>query len=499
MRTLFLTLALLIIPMSIYSQDIETYYYNRDGKSVNQVFADFYRVISVPTENNPDKLFRDFYMSGKIKGEGRYISIDPLNVNNSVLDGECTFYKQDGSIERKFTMTDGKLHGTYIEFTPNGNEFIQIEYNNGEYAFEWYYRANMSGAYGRFRHSDNQPIYETFNPEAQFTTWIDGIPWLSYRTNGFTISMAVEKSDEYGRYHKVTLMIDNTTFNTMLIEPSAEIAAYSAEIPVGLTTAPQSRRVFSYDDYMQKVSNRQAWATVAMALSTAAVGISSALSPNSASVSINGHTAFVNSYGNHVTVFSPDLAFAGVGEAWALDRKIIQKGYFKKNTIASGEIISGYINIKREYNDYLVIKYNFNGIEIPFYWNVSEDIAQPLDYRLTTPPKVVTNTPAKPVLKKYGTDDYTWESKCDISINSVKIKKNTRIEFYDPDNRLEGHKYVLIDANGEHEINKISAYSSGEWDYWVTFELSDTNIQFPFTINCVDNDELSFINVNNLK
>ena len=495
-------LAMLIIPMSIYAQDIETYYYNKDGKSVNQVFADFYRVISIPSDNNPDKLFRDFYMSGKIKGEGRYISIDPLNINNSILDGECVFYKQDGSIEKKFTMSEGKLHGTYIEFTSNGNEFIQIEYSNGEYALDWYYRANTSGAYGRFRHSDNQPIYETFDPEAQFTTWIDGIPWVSYRTNGFTISMAVEKANEYGRYHQVTLMIDNTTFNSMLIEPSTEVTAYSAETPVGLTTNPESRRVFSYDDYMQKVSNRQAWATVAMALSTAAAGISSTLSPNSASVSVNGHTAFINSYGNHVSIFSPDLAFAGVGEAWAADRRIIQKGYFKKNTISSGEIISGYFNIKREYNDYLVIKYNFNGVDIPFYWNVSGDIAQPLDYRLTIPSNVIANDPkplAEPVLKKYGTEDYTWESKCDVSINSIKIKKKARIEFFDPNVKLEGHNYVLIDANGEHEINSIYAYSSGDWDNWVTFELNYIDVQFPFTIQCLDDDLLSFYNIEKLK
>jgi hypothetical protein len=356
-----------IASLTIYAQDIQTYYYNKEGKSVNQVFADYYRVISVPSESNPDKLFRDFYNSGKIKGEGRYISIDPANVNNSVLDGECIFYREDGSTEKKFTMKDGNLHGTYVEFTSNGNEFIQIEYDNGEYANDWYYKANTSGAYGRFKHNTHEPIYDKFNPDAHFTTWIDGVPWLSYTVNGLTISMAIQESREYGRYHEVSLIIDNATFNTMVIEPSVEVTAFAADYATDLANPTTSRVVFSYDAYIQRVKNRQAWTAVALAVSSAAAGVSSAMSPNSASISVNGHTAFINSYGNHVSIFAPDLAFAGVGEAWAADRQIIQKGYLKKNTISSGEIISGYFNIKSEYENYLVVYYNFNGVQIPFY------------------------------------------------------------------------------------------------------------------------------------
>lgn len=485
MRRLFLIIALLIIPMSIYAQEIETYYYNKEGKIVNQVFADFYRVISVPNESSPEKMFRDFYMSGKIKGEGHYLTIDKSDVNNSVLDGECVFYKESGSIDRKFSMSNGKYNGTYVEFSADGKEFIQIEYTDGNYTYDWYYKANTSGAYGRFKHDTHEPVYDKFNPQAQFTTWIDGIPWVSYTINGLTISMAIQQSNAYGRYHEVSLMVDNATFNDMIIEPSVEITAYASSTASTLSTEGIWREVLSYDAYMQKVKNRQAWATVAMAISSAAAGVSSALSPNSASVSVNGHTAFVNTYGNHVSIFSPDLAFAGVGEAWAADRNIIHKGYLKKNTVLSGQIISGYFNIKREYSDYLAVVYDFNGVKIPFYWNVSGGTAMPISYYETKP-----KAPEEVKLRQYGTDSYKWQAKHGISISSIKVKKKTKIELVDPGYQIKDNHFVIVDVNGEHSVSQY--FYSGEW---ITLVLDSVDIQYPFSIICTENPELNFLKV----
>ena len=476
---------MLVVTMGVYAQDIETYYYTKDGKSVNQVFADFYRVISVPNENNPDKMFRDFYMSGKIKGEGHYLSIDKTNINNSVLDGECVFYKENGSVDKKFCMTDGKYNGTYVEFSADGKEFIQIEYTEGEYTYDWYYKANTSGAYGRFKHNTHEPVYDKFNPQAQFTTWIDGIPWVSYTVNGLTISMAIQQSNEYGKYHEVSLMIDNATFNDMIIEPSIEVTAYASSTAAALSSEGTWREVLSYDAYMQKVKNRQAWATVAMAVSSAASSLSSALSPNSASISVNGHTAFVNSYGNHVSIFSPDLAFAGVGEAWAADRNIIHKGYLKKNTVSSGQVISGYFNIKREYSDYLAVVYNFNGVKIPFYWNVSGSTAKPVSYADTKP-----KAPEQPTLRVYGTEDFKWQAKHDISIASIKVKKKTKIELIDQNYRIKNNHFLIVDINGEHPVTQC--LYSGQW---VTLVLDSVDIQYPFAIICTENSELNFLKV----
>ena len=488
MRTLFATLSMLVFSLSINAQDIQTYYYSKDGKAVNQVFADYYRVISVPSDSNSDKLFRDFYMSGKVKGEGRYISIDTANANNSVLDGECVFYREDGSIDKKFTMNEGKLNGTYIQFSSDGNEFIQIDYANGEHANDWYYKANTTGAYGRFKHNTNEPIYDEFNPEAQFTTWVDGIPWVSYTVNGLTISMAIQKSDSYGRYHEVSIMIDNTTFSDIIIEPTISVSANAAMTASRLITNPEKRDVLSYDDYMQKVQNRQAWAAVAMAVSSAAAGVNSAFSPNSVSVSLNGHSAYINSYGNHISVFSPDLAYAGVGEAWAQHREVTQKGYLKKNTVNSGSIISGKFNIMRKDFGYLEVIYNYNGIKIPFYWDVTKETANPISYDLVHPKKI--SSPSERELKELSSSEYKWQTKYATKVESIKVKKNTKITVVDTYRTMNGHKFVIVDANGEHATTYTTANV-----FDVVFTVETTNLQFPFSIVCKDNDDYSLLNV----
>lgn len=488
MKSLFSIIAIFIATFCVYAQDIQTYYYNKDGKSVNQIFADYYRVISVPSESNPDKIFRDFYNSGKIKGEGHYVYIDPANANNSILDGECVFYREDGTIDKKFTIKDGNLHGKYIEFISNGNEFIQIEYNNGKYAHDWYYKANTSGAYGRFKHNTHEAISEQFNPNAHFITWIDGIPWLSYTINGLTISMAIQLSKEYGRYHEVSLIIDNATFDTMVIEPSNDITAFSSKSATELSSSHDSRFVFSYDAYMQKVKNKQAWEAVALAVSSAAAGVSSAMVPNSVNVSVNGHTAFINSYGNNISIFVPDLDFAGVAEDWTDDRTIIQKGYLKKNTVHPGEIISGYFNIKNEYDNYLVVHYNFNGVQIPFYWDVSETTAKPLEHSAT-----IAKEPTEKALKKYASNHLRWQAKHNIILDKIKVKKKTRIEFVDYGKEMANHKFIIEDVNGKYEVTE-TYYN----DYRVTFYIDTVGLQYPFSIICTDNNDYSFLKVEEL-
>lgn len=80
-------------------------------------------------------------------------------------------------------------------------------------------------------------------------------------------------------------------------------------------------------------------------------------------------------------------------------------------------------NIKREYEKYLVVYYNFNGIQIPFYWDVSESTAKPIDYTEAISEEAT--------LRTFETDYFRWQAKYDISIDGVTIKKKTRIDFID--------------------------------------------------------------------
>ena len=489
MKKVLAIFSMLFISFCINAQDIETYYYSKDGKSVNKVFADYYRIVSVPSEINPEKLFRDFYMSGKIKGEGRYLSIDPFDANKIVFDGECVFYYENGKVDKKFCMINGKYNGPYIEFSPDGKEFIQCEYINGDFATDWYFKANSLGAFGRFKHKTNEPIYEEFNPEAQFITWIDGIPWQSYNYNGLTISMAVERSDEYGRYHKVSLIIDNKSFDDITFEPSTNITAgASFNTTNSIAHSFEKREVLSYDKYMQKVKNRQAWATIAMAVSNAASVVSSSFAPNSFSVSVNGSHTYINSYGNEIQIYSPDLAFAGVEEVWKSDRQIIQSGYLRRNTISSGSMVSGYFNIKKQDFYYIEVVYNYNGVKMPFYWNVKDDIAKPLLYR-----QIRRNSTQ---LTEYIGYHYKWKALHSNKIENIKIKNGTKITITQKDdvNIMKGSQFVIVDETGEYPVSNMLMDSDK-----VVLVLDNVDIKLPFSIKCKENGSLDFIQVESIK
>lgn len=482
---------LLFLPCLAWAQEIETYYYNKENRAVNQVFASYYRVISVPSEISPDKMFRDFYMSGKVRGEGNYLTIDKANADNSVLDGECTFYHEDGSLWKKFRMEDGKLDGPYIEFTEKGDEFVQYDYVKGILAHDWYYRSSITGAYGRFRIGTNEPIIDEFDPAAQYITWIDGTPWLSYNVNGVTVSMAVRASNEYGSYHEISVVIDNTSYKPIVIDPKEDFAAYAARFETAAGSKDNPRAVLSYDDYMTKVNNRHAWESIMLGLTSAAYAVSNAFSPDSFSVSLNGTTAYVNTYGNNISITYPNLWFAGLSETWMKDRKVIQRGYLKKNTISSGEVVSGYFNVIRNSEPYLSVSFKFGDTIIPFYWDVSSEIARPIDASDLILHKEGSTVPTM----NYASNKYNWRSANEkVSVLSVNCKKQTKIYLLDLSGIYRNREIVLRDADGDHVVSSATKRVGDLGDE--TMIVSDAVIKFPFSIIVSENPVCDILDIN---
>ena len=54
------------------------------------------------------------------------------------------------------------------------------------------------------------------------------------------------------------------------------------------------------------------------------------------------------------------------------DRTIKQEGYLKKTTIHPGDVIQGYVNIKRVKGDSMVVSVDINGAKYEFPWDVSK-------------------------------------------------------------------------------------------------------------------------------
>lgn len=452
-RSIATLLALFMLPYLSWGQQIEKIFYSNKGKKTNEVFADWYRVVSIPEEEGDEKIFRDFFMSGEVKGEGHYLTLDEANANNTVFDGECIFYNKAGKILKHFVMRNGLYDGDYVEFNDDRTEFVQTEFVMGEHKYDWYYKANANGAYGRFYFSDNSLVPEEMNPSDQIVNWVDGVPWISSNCNGLTVSMSVESVREYGKYYQARIIIDNHSFEPLLIEPSENFRAISAVKDIDLMLFPESSELLSYDDYMKIVRGHQAWQGVATGLANVAMAVNNSLSQNSATVTVNGSTAYVSSNGNAINVFTPNLMWAGVRDEWQHNNEVIDRGYFKKNTINPGERVSGYFNIKRQRKKNLCVICNLNSMTIPFYWDVSEEIAVPLNY--------------DDIMKKlsyvyHENDSYSWLATIDdMDVLKLTYEENKTII------KINGYKdkesILVQDANGEHEAKVI--YSQGQYNY----------------------------------
>lgn len=76
-----LLLILLTASNDVLAQErIDTLYYNRSGSVVpSPAFAEYYRIALYPADSAGSKMFRDFYISGELRTEGHFQTIDTLD------------------------------------------------------------------------------------------------------------------------------------------------------------------------------------------------------------------------------------------------------------------------------------------------------------------------------------------------------------------------------------------------------------------------------------
>lgn len=80
---------------------IDTLYYDKDWKGCEQTFAAYRRVYSIPSDSNLTKRFRDYYITGELRADGEYVSIDKYDDSKSVFNGAFVYYYKSGKVERK--------------------------------------------------------------------------------------------------------------------------------------------------------------------------------------------------------------------------------------------------------------------------------------------------------------------------------------------------------------------------------------------------------------
>lgn len=136
MKRLFLLFLLLKATLFVIAQPVSqgiprgAILYNEQGLRVNSPQkATYYRVLSV--DRKGQRLFHDYYISGELRAEKYYLTLNKANANQTILTGVCrTFYKS-GRVESVMLYDRGKANGRAVSFFPNGKVGMKLFYRHG--------------------------------------------------------------------------------------------------------------------------------------------------------------------------------------------------------------------------------------------------------------------------------------------------------------------------------------------------------------------------------
>jgi len=420
-RLLFFVLGLATFSsFALPKEVLDTIYYDSNWKGCSKTFATYYRIMTVPTNENPRKQFRDFYITGEIAGEGNYISIDSDDNNESIFDGEIVyFYKsgqikhqskwinshkvgdsydffENGNVKYHYCYNDGgRIDGNHSEFDNSGNLIKLVKYNNGmqEADFTSY---NQFGAMGRYNTKTFEFSPETVSISDMKTKVIKGEKYFYFDDkNGLYLSVVVESVKHYGKYYKVYVFLFNNSNTSFLFDPSKITASgkfykrmkKNSKTPYHELSAKRRDRgeytydettekvkdirVWTYKDYMNKVEERQDW-------DRALKGLGEAFANSDAGYSISYSKS--NVLGSRVTTAtaSYDATAAAIAQERSAQRistfsahlesdiQAIKDNYMQATTLDPQTEVAGYILLNKDKPAIIELSVPVNGVVYTF-------------------------------------------------------------------------------------------------------------------------------------
>ena len=315
-------------------------------------------------------MFKDFYVSGELRREGHFQTIDTLDDCRTVFDGDVVSYFKNGHMSEKSYYSGGLLEGEYRQYDENGtlktralyaggelsgtyktyNEdgsCRMVEYRAGLPVHDYYLLADGSGNTLKFRIADDMPVWESPAIAERSADYRDGVPWEVYFKNGLTIALTDAIVRDYGKWHRVDVIISNNSLTPVEFNPETDMTAYSVDEHDVATDL----QVWSCDSYLKKVNRSQTWAAVLMGVSEgmAAAGAGYSTSTTTGYSSYGGYSSYTTTTYNPSAAYQANMAsqqrIADFGQALQDEQQVKKLGYLKKNTIYPGESVSGFVHV----------------------------------------------------------------------------------------------------------------------------------------------------------
>lgn len=400
---------------------LDTVYYDNNWKGCSRTFAHYYRVMTIPSDDNPRKQMRDFFITGEIAGEAKYISIDRDDDSRSIFDGEyITYYKsgaikhqsnwmnshrigdsydfyENGNVKQHCQYNDeGNIEGAYSEFDINGNLIKLFKYNNGipEPTFTAY---NQFGAMGRYNTRTLEFESEDVSQADMKTKYIKGEKYYYFdNKNGLYISTVVDAIKQYGKYYRVCIFLFNNSNESFTFDPTLVTASgkfykktkKNGKTPYHSIKARRNEkgeftydpstekikdiRVWTYKDYMNKVEERQDWDKALMEF---AQGISTSNAGYSVSYTQTNNTFAPNISFSSATYNAAEAAIVKEMSANKIstyaaslesESQNIKDNYMQVTTLDPQEEAAGYILLNKDEPVIIDLSIPVNGVVYTF-------------------------------------------------------------------------------------------------------------------------------------
>lgn len=136
-------------------------WYTSNWQKTDSTYADYYRIIQYSPEGQALGIVRDYFKTGEIQFEGYYSFIDPVNHNNDILNGKCTWYYQNGKKQTEGNFLQGLKNGRFYYWNEDGKAESSYSFYNDSLdglCLEWYPNGGLAG-YANFKRGRVQNSY----------------------------------------------------------------------------------------------------------------------------------------------------------------------------------------------------------------------------------------------------------------------------------------------------------------------------------------------------
>ena len=216
-----------------------------------------------------------------------------------------------------------------------------------------------------------------------------------YKFKGVVISAMISYTNSYGKYYQINILIQNFTGRDRNFNPNLITAKMQKNEEVF------DREVLSYNSYIKKVQNRQAWAAAAVAFSEGMAASNAGYSSSTSSGYSSGYSTTTGSASGYVgdtygSIYGSSSTYSSTygtsysksydgAAAYAAQqnanrnvanyqnqqyqiKNTLSQGYARLNTIPNETEYLGYVNIKYKKIDHLQIVIPFNNTNFVFSW-----------------------------------------------------------------------------------------------------------------------------------